>query len=461
MAITIKLTNDTGMSAGNGTVWVAGWINAGASSSFKTLQKGGSFAAPANPSELPFHSLPDVATVTLDESTNGNDRLLFVVAQNQPEALAISNNAPTQYAQYPYAAEPGDGVQPAGPYDVFEFGMDAQFNVTAVSGFGLNLRFSATNPATGHLQYYGIDASVSREQIGAAFTAFVANEAKTYAPAADFAELLYSAPLPGTTYMPPMIGNEFFALCDPNDMLAAKSGNYTGSTSDPLASYWDTVLGQFFAEGNRISLNLSANPAAPEIYSGICGPKTNPETGYATQAYSLSNGTNSYDIYKPKPGLQSAQYVFQQAFGNLTPAGSAGDAGLLQDAIWEALCRGVAMSGVLLPTTPLELEPGFSTLAWNNAASWYRAGSTCHYYAKFLHCSDIDGNDCRISGKSPIYYGGAAYGFSMDEDPLGPYSGPNVPSKTPFYVSSGTIKLSIGPWLGTTQASFAPSAAVR
>lgn len=461
MAITIRLTNGTGLDQDVAMVWVAGWINAGDSATFKTLHEGGSFAAPDNSLELPFHSLANVATVTLDETTNGNDRLLFVIAQDQPAALAISNSTPIQYAQYPYAAAPGPGVQPAGPYDVLEFGMDAQFNVTAVSGFGLNLQFSATDPSTGIVLHYGVDSTVSRAQIGAAYSAFIANEAKTFAPAGDYAELLYTAPLSGSSYMPPMIGNEFFGICDPNDMLAAKSGNYKGSTTDPLATFWDGVLDTFFAEGNRISLNISANPAAPEIYSGICGPKTNPKTGYATETYSLSNGINSYDIYKPKPGLQSAQYVFQQAFGVLTPAGNAGDAGLLQDAIWEALCRGVAMSGVLLPTTPLELEPGFSTLAWNNAATWYRAGSTCHYYAKFLHCSDAEGQDCRISGNPPIFYGGAAYGYSMDENPLGPYSGPNVPSKTPFYVDSGTVYLSLGPWEGGVQAEIAQSAALR
>jgi hypothetical protein len=174
----------------------------------------------------------------------------------------------------------------------------------------------------------------------------------------------------------------------------------------------------------------------------------NPQTGLETTAFTLSNGSSTHHIYAPAPGLQSAQYVFQQAFGPLTPAGSAGDAGLLQDCIWEALCRGVALDGIFRPNPvqPLQPEAGFSTRAWNTWQNWYQAGRPCHYYAKFLHCSDSDGRDYRQSGDEPLFYGGAAYGFSMDENPVGPYEGPNVPSKTIANIVAGTVRVTVGKW---------------
>ena len=64
-----------------------------------------------------------------------------------------------------------------------------------------------------------------------------------------------------------------------------------------------------------------------------------------------------------------------------------------------------------------------------------------------MHYAAIDGTDSRVSGKPPIFYGNAAYGFSMDENPLGPYSGPNVPSKTMQNVPDGsTVTVYVGPW---------------
>lgn len=112
--------------------------------------------------------------------------------------------------------------------------------------------------------------------------------------------------------------------------------------------------------------------------------------------------------------------------------------------IWEALCRGVAVAGVATQSPP----SGFSTTAWNDSAQWYGAGSTCNYYAKFLHCANAQGEDARIAGNgSPIFLGGAAYGFSADENPNGSYSGPNVPSKTQGNVVPGsTVAITLGPW---------------
>ncbi len=234
----------------------------------------------------------------------------------------------------------------------------------------------------------------------------------------------------------------------PNDMLASKSVNYSVATTDPLASYWDSALLSFFSVGKYLSINLNAG-ATTKIYSGQCSKQTNPDTGVESPAYVLKGINGTFTFYMPldrgnmKPGLRGAQYVFQQSYGvNLTPAGPADDEGLLQDDIWEAFCRGVALDGV--SETPI--TNGESTTAWNHFADWYKAGSICHYYAKFLHYSTIDGTDSRTSG-TPILYNNAAYGFSLDEDPNGPYSGPNVPSKTPQNVPDGsTLKVNVGPW---------------
>ena len=236
MTITINLTDDTGLDSNTAAVWVAGWINGSSNDSkFKILQSGGTFADPGGTPELPFHHVSDVASITLNEQTNGDDRLVFVVAKNQPDPLNIDNANPIQYAQYPYAAKPGTSVEPAGPYDVFEFGMNAQFNVTAVSGFGLNLRFSATDPNTGALQHFGMESGVSRAQIGAAYQAFIAREAESFPAAGDYAELLYTNALPRSGYMPPMIEGEYFAICDPNDMLVLiKFANWRSNASKEI-----------------------------------------------------------------------------------------------------------------------------------------------------------------------------------------------------------------------------------
>jgi hypothetical protein len=292
---------------------------------------------------------------------------------------------------------------------------------------------------------------VTRKDIGKAYTAFVKNEAKTLPSAAGFAQLLYDGPIPFPgAPSPPIVDKQFFGISDPNDFLGALTGNYSDGTTNPLASYWDSTLMSFFTVGNYLSINLSAG--SPDNYSGTCSQQTNPITGVASPAFTLAGPSGTFTFYMPlaagaeKPGITGAQYVFQQSFGvGLTPAGSGGDAGLLQDAIWQALCRGVAVSGV--STKPI--TNGESTTAWNNPATWYQAGAVSHVYAKFLHYSAIDGSDSRLSGKHAIYFGQAAYGFSEDENPNGPYTGPNVPSKTPGNVPDGsTVKVIVGPWDG-------------
>ena len=444
MPTTFNLTNNTGLAAATACTWVAGWINGG-SSSIQVLNASGNFVDPVN-SEVPFVLLTTTLAVTLSGTTNGSDRLIFIICPDQPKALSMINNSPIQYTAYPYANPPG--VAAPGPYDIFEFGQDAADDLSAVNGFGLNLSFSVEFGGTTY--QYGVNpTTMTRAQIGTAFTTFVANEAINNPPAAAFAELLYNGPIANGAPAPPSIDGQYFAICDPNDMLVSITSNYATSVGDPLESYWDPTLVNFFTVNYWMSINISSNPTDPNIYSGQCTQQTNPLTGISCPAYTLSNGTNSYTFYMPlgadsatQAGLAGAQYVFQQAFNDLTPAGSAGDAGLLQDSIWEAICRGVGTNGVF----PQEVSNGESTAQWNDSSAWYAAGSENHVYAKFLHYSTIDGVDCRPSG-TPIMYGNAVYGFSMDEDPLGPYSGPNVPSKTPFNVpDNSTVNIAVGKW---------------
>jgi hypothetical protein len=440
---TFLLRDTTNLKANVAQAWVAGWINGG-TTNFQVLQGDGSFGGGASPASVPFYLVSAVPSVSLSVATNGNDRLLFAVSATKPTALAVSSSQPTQYTQYPYANTPG--VAAPGPFDVFEFGMDAQDDVSAVSGFGLNLAFSVT--IGGVLQQFGAQGSVTRAAIGKAFTAFIDNEAKKLPAATAFAQLLYDGPITSGAPAPPAVDNQYFAIADPNDMLGALTGNYVNAIVNPLTSYWDSTLTAFFAVGNYLSINLSSNPPAPNIYSGVSSKQTNPKTRVESPAFTLSNGANSYTFFMPLasgatlPGQTGAQYVFQQAFGDLTPAGSAGDAGLLQDCIWEALCRGVALDGI----SATAITKGESTAAWNKAANWYQAGKVSHLYAKFLHYSTSTGTDSRAGG-TPIMYGNAAYGFSMDENPLGPYAGPNVPSKTVQNVPDGsTVTVYVGPW---------------
>ncbi|MDP2372448.1 hypothetical protein [Reyranella sp.] len=438
MTTTFNLVDSTNLQSSVAQAYVAGWIN-GSSSSFQVLQSDGTFGG-SGPTSVPFYLVSLMPSVTLDVATNGNDQLLFVVSPTQPTALTVLNSAPQKYTQYPYPVTPG--IAAPGPFDIFEFGLNAQDDVSAVSGFGLNLSFAVSGDSS---QQFGVASTVTRQEIGAAFTAFIANEAAIQPAAKAFAELLYDGPINvANAPAPPSIDGQFFAISDPNDMLNALTNNYTTATDDPLATFWDSTLNSFFAAGNYLSINLSGD-AVPNVYSGQC---TSTATG---TAYTLTNGTNTYTFPNPlnsdtNPlGFAGAQYVFQQAFGPYTPSGAGGDAGLLQDSIWQALCRGVAMAGVF--TSPV--TGGASTFPWNDWTTWYTFIGAYHVYAKFLHYSDANGNDSRTSGQPPIFIANAAYGFSEDENPDGPYSGPNVPSKSADVPDGSTVTITVGPWDST------------
>lgn len=424
--------------------WVAGWVNAG-SAAFQVLQANGTFAG-SMPSTVPFYAVSAMPQVALNVATNGNDQLLFVVSPTQPAPLTTVMPAhpspqyptPVAYTQYPYPVPPG--VAAPGPFDIFEFGMRAQDDLTAVSGFGLNLSFELHR---GLSQQYGVRRTVKRGDIAKAYKAFIAREATAYAPAQAFKKLLYDGPIGVSgAPTPPAIAGQFFAICDPNDMVDALTQNYTQSTSDTLAIYWNLALTNFFQQGNYLSINLNA-AGAPNIYSGKCDGTP------GSLAYTLSNGQHTHTFPSPlnanlNPlGFAGSQYVFGQIYGPLTPSGSGGEAGTLQDNIWMAFCRGVAQSGVFSQS----VTNGESTAAWNDWKKWYPSGGPCDFYAKFLHCAALDGSDSRSSHQPSIFYGGAAYGFDEDEAPAGPYKGPNVPSKTPHSVRDGSLlSIYVGPW---------------
>ena len=98
---------------------------------------------------------------------------------------------------------------------------------------------------------------------------------------------------------------------------------------------------------------------------------------------------------------------------------------------------------------------GASTIAWNNSDNWYGAqGNSTHTpqvyntYSKFLHYSTINGTDSRCGKEMPIYIKNHAYGFPLDENPDGPYIGPEVPAKFDGTIKEGsTINLTLSPWL--------------
>ena len=138
MTTTFYLQDETKIDPTVAHAYVAGWINAG-TSSFQVLQSNGTFGG-SSPTSIPFYLVSSVPSVTLDSPDLGGNRLVFLVSPTPPAALGVANGqAPIQYAQYPYQGPPGAAGAP-GPFDIFEFGLGGQDDVSAVSGFGLNLR---------------------------------------------------------------------------------------------------------------------------------------------------------------------------------------------------------------------------------------------------------------------------------------------------------------------------------
>ena len=416
---TILLHNLTGLTAEVGSVWVAGF-NGGGELQPSNTKGMGTFGASTQQFYRVGTAHNEIESISL---TSGSGRLIFVVSKKRPSEMTPGQGSFTP-APYNPQSPPAAKNLPTGPQDFFEFAYNGNDDLTAVQGFGLNMSF--TDPSIDNGRTYGISSGITRKQIGSAYSTFMKNDPE----GADFAELLYHAN--GSKTLRSEINvpeKQFLEITDPNDWIVTNS-------TDPLVHYWDTTLANFFQTGNYLSINVGTS-ASPNIYSGECIDGT----------YSLSNGTNTYQFQNPGTGMAGAKYVFGQAFSTAPAA----DQGLLQDNIWEALCRGVALDGVSV--TPI--TGGESTTAWNNTSVWYTQHTSTAFpnftavydtYAKFLHYSTVNGTDSRAGG-TPIFSGNSAYGFSEDENPNGLYTGGQVPSKTIAYVGpSDTVKISIGRW---------------
>lgn len=224
---------------------------------------------------------------------------------------------------------------------------------------------------------------------------------------------------------PPSIDGQYYNIAAPKDWLSNQSASM--AAGDSLAMFWDTAIDDFFASGNYLSIYLGKDPQNP-TYSG---------SSDGTQ-YTLSNNVNKYSFAKPTGGsLANALYVWSQANA------PSDDEGLLQDQIWQALCRGVAQAGV----STTSITNNESTTAWTQSAKWYQSGTYCPY-SKFLHYGTLEGGT-DFTGATSIFLEAAAYGFGEDENPIGDpsYQGPLVPSKLDGTVPDGTtLTLRIAPW---------------
>jgi len=438
---TIKLTNLTGLAPSVAKAWVAGFNGNGNTNGLAastTTSGQGSFSASTQDFYQIGSSEGQIDSITLNE---GQGRLIFVVAQEKPPTLPLG----TSFVPAPYRTghEPPTQSLTTGPMDFFEFAYNGNDDLSAANGFGLNLSFTVANiNGTGATETYGADPSFDRGDIGKAYTMFMTNEGLR---GKDYLLLLYKT-TPGSANVP-VPGNQFFAIVDPADWI-----NNTPPEGDGLVDYWNETVENFFKPGNFLSINLSAG-AVPNIYEGYAD-----SSGYTLT--SLTDPMISYNFPKPEQGLASANYVFQQDFTVPPPP----DFGQLQDQIWEALSRGVALDGAFNapPGTSLPAS-GFSTTAWNDHEKWYTVHTSPYFpgitnsyntYAKFLHYSTIKGKDSRTCGCAPIFIGNAAYGFPLDENPDGPYTGPQVPSKTMQPVGpNDTLTITLGPWASRSVSS--------
>ncbi len=400
---------------------------------------------------IPLSSLPSFSMLDSNGNLVGGILDVFVSTLTTPPA-----RLPTGFNQGTSAVAPNtppftSGTYAYPPFDIMEFafiaGSNSTFDVSAVSGFGMPLTLQATTvtsgPSTVGVTQSGL--SFNRAAIASAYTAFMNTSNGGDPQGADYAELLYNSKVPvssGSTYAaPPKVSGQFYEIVNPTYWL--KNQSSSTAANDPLATYWDSTLTKFFQNGNYLSINIGTS-----TYSGSCSGGT----------YTLTNGSGAQvTITNPGTGLAGAEWVFGQA--NIPN----NDTGTVEDQILEAFCRGVALDGVFTSSK----TSGESTTAWNANANgttsgvqtfqWYTqhtppafAGFTSVYdtYAKFLHYSDLSGKDSRfISGDTPIFVGNAAYGFSEDENPAGPYSGGEVPSKMDGTVPDNqTLTLTIDPW---------------
>ena len=429
---TITVTNNSALDRRKYTVWVAGYIEQ--SSGFLTLQPSGDFAATTGET-APFTSVNDGMIVNVPDVTNfGNNRLVFTVTDiNSPAPSGYSWVTP--YAAYPFPGVPVASICPPGPYDIFEFGPDAQYDVSAVDCFGLNLSFTVD----GDPLVYGTDRAISRSQISTAYTSFMQSD-----PLGNtgFTQLLYT--VPATEGYPDIIENQFSAIVSPKDWLAI----YPNATG--LTGYWDATIEALFTSGNQMSLLLNA--ATVGLYTG---------SSDGTQ-YTLTGPTGS-QIVIPK-----SDFTGNQGFIQAVRAQKSGEStadyqtfGQIEAAMFEAISRGVVLDGVVAAGT--KITENYTSEAWVVISNWYTnhanayngAASVYDAYAKFMHYGTVpagSGTATSVFGKNAAGSFGMAYGFSLDENPNvgaeGSWSNDNnVPSKPKAYVNGQDVILNIGNWI--------------
>lgn len=429
---TITIQNNSGLDATTYTIWVAGFIEQQDSAGnpiYIFLHSDGTFSSRTTTQAASFFNVNDGFTVNVPDVTNyGNNRLVFTVTLGEtPNDLSPI----VGYTAYPFPGEPG--VCPAGPYDIFEFGPNAEYDVSAVDSFGINLSFTVT----GDTLTYGALPSFTRAQIGAAFTSFVANDPL----GSGFGQLLFTSPT-GSGY-PDQIGGQFSAIVAPKDWLAIYP------TAQGLAGYWDATIASFFASGNQ--LNFYLNAATVGNYSG---------SSDGTQ-YTLT-GPGGLQIIIPASDFTAANQGFIQAVRAINVGESTDEYNAfsqIEAAFFEALSRGVALDGVVAAGTTI--TENYSSDAWTNISNWFTNHNNAYnnlpsvydVYAKFFHYGQITvgtNPPANIFGMNAAGTLGMAYGFSLDESPNVSESWSttdNVPSKTEYGVGTGQdVTIVIGPW---------------
>ncbi|XOV68714.1 MAG: IPT/TIG domain-containing protein [Fluviicola sp.] len=431
---TISLKNNSKLDPSKYTVWVAGFIEqqlAAKKTQFLFLHSDGSFLKKDLETTAKFWEVDQMQPLSVPNIVSaGNNRLIFLVTEKGTTPDAFSPETP--YAAYPFKDAPKPC--PPGPYDIFEFGPIAQYDVSAVDSFGLNLSFKVKgDPLT-----YGTVSGISRQEIGTAFTSFCKNDPL----GKGFGKLLYS--IKPSTGFPTPIDGEFLAIVSPKDWLAIYPDD------SELANYWTDTVNDFFKSGNQ--LNFELNAANVGNYSGKSdGTK-----------YTLT-GPNNMTIVIPASDFAGDQGFIQAVRGQKDGESDLAykTFGQIEAAIFEALSRGVALDGVVAESSTIATN--YTSDAWTNFENWFTHSKNTYnqkprvydVYAKFFHYAKFtnsNGAQEFIFGENGAKKFGMAYGFSLDEDPnVGKWpKDMGVPAKTVYYVGfNQDVTLEIGQFLKT------------
>ncbi|TNE53839.1 MAG: hypothetical protein EP338_09940 [Bacteroidetes bacterium] len=429
----ITLQNNTKLDPNTYTVWVAGFIEqqlTKKTTQFLYLQADGKFKAQPTVSKAPFINVDTIDTLSVPNvESAGNNRLVILITEKTTTPAPYSPTTP--YAAYPFKDNPDPC--PPGPYDIFEFGPIAQYDVSAVDSFGLNLSFTVTgDPLT-----YGSVPAVSREEIGEAFTNFCNSDPLGKK---GFGKLLYASP--GSSGYPILIDKQFSAIVSPKDWLTIYA------TDSDLINYWEDTVNDFFASGNQVNFQLNA--ANVGNYSG---------SSDGTQ-FTLK-GPNGMQIKIPASDFTGIQGFVQAVRGKKDSETELEykTFGQIEAAIFEAISRGVALDGVM--KAGKTIPQNYSSDAWTKYENWYTNTANSYNgkpriydaYAKFFHCGKFTnsaGKPTFIFGENGAQKFGMAYGFSLDEDPnVGTWpDNMGVPAKTVYYVGfNQDVALEIGRFL--------------